>query len=128
VTQAGISDASEFLDEVVERVGGEGPKSVAPALHVILDEIASNIVRHSGASGFEVDVEFSSAGAKLEFIDDGTPYDPLTHVDPDTTLKAEDRAIGGLGIMMVKKMASSVSYRRDRSRNFLIVKVAEKPF
>ena len=48
-------------------------------LHVILDEIASNIVKHSGASGFEVDVEFTEdpAGVRLVFADDGAPYDPL---------------------------------------------------
>ena len=55
---------------------------------------------------------------------DGVAYDPLSHVDPDITLRAEARPIGGLGILMVKKMASSVSYRRAGDHNrFTIVHV-----
>ena len=90
-----------------------------PALHVILDEIASNIVKHSGASGFQVDVTFNHAAgtAKLLFVDDGKPYDPLAHEDPDTTLSAEERPIGGLGLLMVKKMSDSLSYKREHNRN-----------
>ena len=140
-TQDGIAAASAFLDECVEKIaecrheeppdaGSEVSNayvkrllSLAPALHVILDEICSNIVKHSGASGFEMDVEMLAepAGFKLTFVDDGSPYDPLSHEDPDTALPAEERPIGGLGIMMVKKMATSVNYEWKHDRNFLTV-------
>ena len=140
-TQDGIAAASAFLDECVEKIaecrheeppdaGSEVSNayvkrllSLAPALHVILDEICSNIVKHSGASGFEMDVEMLAepAGVKLTFVDDGSPYNPLSHEDPDTSLSAEERPIGGLGIMMVKKMATSVNYERKHDRNFLTV-------
>ena len=64
---------------------------------------------------------------KIVFIDDGVAYDPLAHADPDTTLSAEERPIGGLGILMVKKMSDSVSYMRSHYRNFLtVVKKATK--
>ena len=118
-SQDGIAAASTFLDECVSASFPD----ILPVLHVILDEMCSNIVKHSGASSFEVDVELLSdpAGVKLTFIDDGTPYNPLAHEDPDTSLPAENRPIGGLGIMMVKKMASSVSYHRAHDRNFLEV-------
>ena len=117
--QEGIAAASAFLDECVSSSFPE----LVPALHVILDEMCSNIVRHSGASGFELDVELLSdpVGVKLVFVDDGTPYNPLAHEDPDTSLPAASRPIGGLGIMMVKKMASSVSYCREHDRNFFEV-------
>ena len=80
-------------------------------------------MKHSGASGFEMDVEMLAepAGVKLTFVDDGSPYDPLSHEDPDTALPAEERPIGGLGIMMVKKMATSVNYEWKHGRNFLTV-------
>jgi sigma-B regulation protein RsbU (phosphoserine phosphatase) len=139
-TQDGIAAASSFLDECVERVsedrsglpdaGRDALNNFAtrllshtPLLHVILDEICSNIVKHSGASGFEMDVEMLAepVGVKLTFVDDGVPYDPLSHEDPDTALPAEERPIGGLGIMMVKKMANSISYERKHDRNFLTV-------
>ena len=140
-TQDGIAAASAFLDDCVEKIseGRHEPppdagrevssdlvarlSSLAPALHVILDEMCSNIVKHSGASGFEVDVEMLAepCGIKLTFVDDGSPYDPLSHEDPDTALPAEKRPIGGLGIMMVKKMADSIKYERKHDRNFLTV-------
>ena len=139
-TQDGIAAASAFLDECVEKIpecpheppdaGGKALNAyvkrlltLSPALHVILDEICSNIVKHSGASGFEMDVEMLAepAGIKLTFVDDGSPYDPLSHEDPDTALPAEKRPIGGLGIMMVKKMATSVNYEREHDRNILTV-------
>ena len=117
-TQDGIAAASEYLDEVLQI-----PPAELATMHVILDEICSNIVKHSGASGFEVEVSMIDKpdGVKLTFIDDGVYYDPLTHIDPDTTLPAEERPIGGLGILMVKKMSTSLSYNRTRNRNFLTV-------
>lgn len=56
----------------------------------------------------------------LTFIDGGIPYDPLSHADPDTTLSAEQRQIGGLGIYMVKK--SAVSYQYTDGKNVLKIR------
>lgn len=119
VAQEGIRAASAFLDETLAPLAKLAP--LAAPLHVILDEIASNIVKHSGASGFEVDIEISGTNVKLTFVDDGKPYDPLTHADPDTSARPEQRAIGGLGILMVKKLADSIGYAREHNRNFLYV-------
>ena len=116
-----IAIATEFLDEKLSE--NDCPPALLPVLNVILDEVCSNIVKHSGASTFEVDVEFLSnpPSVKLTFVDDGAAYNPLSHEDPDTTLSAEERPIGGLGILMVKKMATSVSYMRQHGRNFFTV-------
>ena len=128
-TQEGIAQASAFLDEAIGEFGakaaGRAPNlaALSPALHIILDEIASNVVKHSGATGFELAIERTDdpPGVKLVFSDDGSPYDPLAHADPDTKLSAAERPIGGLGILMVKKMSDSISYERIRNRNFLTV-------
>ena len=113
-TLEGIAAASEWLDAVVK-----APQGKMSALHIILDEVCSNIVKHSDATLFEVEVEQTDEPHEvtMTFSDDGAAYDPLSHVDPDTTLGADKRPIGGLGIMMVKRMASSVSYCRDGERN-----------
>ena len=113
-TLDGIAAASEWLDEAVK-----APQGKMSALHIILDEVCSNIVKHSKATLFEVAVEQKDEPCEvaMTFVDDGVAYDPLSHVDPDTTLGADKRPIGGLGIMMVKKMASSVAYCRDGDRN-----------
>ena len=122
-TQEGIGAASAFLDEVAGKF-----TDLLPRLHVILDEVASNIVKHSGASGFEIDIEPATAPdcVKLVFIDDGMAYDPLGHEDPDTTIPAAERPIGGLGILMVRKMSDSIHYGRAHNRNFLTVVVAAR--
>ena len=120
-TREAIADATAFLDEKLASYGC--PPAIQSKLDIILDEITSNIVRHSNASGFIVEIEFADTpkSVKLTFMDDGIAYDPLAHTDPDTTLPASERPIGGLGILMVKKMADSVSYRRSHSRNFFTV-------
>ena len=46
-------------------------------------------------------------------------YDPLAKADPDTTLTADERDIGGLGVFMVKKMMDSVEYRYEDNKNIL---------
>ena len=122
-TQEGIAAASDFLDEVLSAETSEQVNALAPPLHIILDEICSNIVKHSRASGFALDIEFAEnpAAVKLTFSDDGVAYDPLSHADPDTTLPAEERPIGGLGLLMVKKMSDAISYRRFHNRNVLVV-------
>ena len=51
----------------------------------------------------------------------GIPFDPLDRADPDTTLPAEKRPIGGLGILMVKKMMDKVTYRRENGCNILTI-------
>ena len=134
-TQAGIAAASAFLDEVAEAAYGKAadgfPVSALPTLHVVLDEVAANVVMYSGAKDFEVRVraiigEDGTREAEIAVSDNGVPFDPLAHSDPDTTLPAADRPIGGLGIMMVRKMSDSISYKRDGDRNVLVVRCREK--
>ena len=58
----------------------------------------------------------------LTFIDNGVPYNPLEKEDPDTTLSAEDRKIGGLGIYMVKKNMDEMEYEYSEGKNILSMK------
>ena len=126
-TLEGLASASAYLDETMAEFKSRSPEveSVSSSLHIILDEIVSNIVKHSGASGFEVGMEVDEASrcVAIAFTDDGVAYDPLSHADPDTSLPAEARPVGGLGIMMVKRIASAVSYSRVNGCNCLEVKV-----
>ena len=58
----------------------------------------------------------------IEFRDKGIPFDPLAKADPDVTLSAEKRQIGGLGIYMVKKSMDEVRYRRENGENILTIR------
>ena len=113
-TDAGMAAAQAFLEE----------HCVEPKPAIIMDEIVSNIVRCSGASAFSIGFNRSDDGIVMDFIDNGHPFDPTREVDdPDVKASVEDRKIGGLGIFLVKKMAKSVTYRRDGERNVLTVKL-----
>ena len=115
-TREGLAAASAFLDEIL----ADTDPGLAPPLHVMLDEIVSNVVNYSGATVFEIDASIAGTdSASLAIADNGKPYDPLAHDDPDTTLDAADRPIGGLGILIVKKMSDAIAYRREGNRNIL---------
>jgi anti-sigma regulatory factor (Ser/Thr protein kinase) len=58
----------------------------------------------------------------VEFEDGGAEYSPLLAENPDITLTAEEREIGGLGVFMVKKLMDSVEYRREGNKNILTIK------
>lgn len=62
------------------------------------------------------------AVAQIEMMDQGVPYDPLQRQDPDITLSAEERGIGGLGIFMVKQTMDEVTYRYEDNSNILTIR------
>ncbi len=88
-------------------------------LCIAVDEIYSNIIYYSGAGQTQVTCTLADQTVTLRFADNGSPYDPTTAPDPDTTLSAEEREIGGLGIFMVRKAASSMVYARQEGQNIL---------
>jgi len=116
-TMDGIAQASGDISAAL----GAVPEAVRNRILVAADEIFANIVRHSGATRWSLSVELTRHpdGVRLVFTDDGKPFDPLAHRDPDTTLGAEERAIGGLGILIVKKTMSPVTYVRRGGLNVL---------
>ena len=111
--------SAAFLEETLD-AGGCPPKDKARLL-VALDEVVSNVVRCSGASGLAVAVRFAREprGATVSVSDDGTPFDPLRVPPPDTTLAADDRPIGGLGMLLLRKTMDAVSYRYAHGCNIL---------
>ena len=112
---------TQFVEEVLEPLGGSMKSQMQ--IDVAIDEIFSNIVKFSGASQVTLTVETckSHLMARLSFIDGGSPYDPTSASDPDVTLSAEERSIGGLGVFIVKKTMDDVAYRRDGDRNILTI-------
>ena len=98
----------------------------SPKAAVILDEIVSNIVRCSGSATFDLTYTLHEGLHTLVFADMGTPFNPLSHPDPDVTEPGESRKTGGLGIFMVKQMATSVDYTRENDTNILTVTVKDE--
>ena len=116
-TMEDLVQATVHLEEALEGV----PDRTRMTLMVAADEIFANIVRHSGATDWTLRVERMQHpdAVRLVFTDDGSPFDPLAQRDPDTTLSAEARSVGGMGILIVKKTMSPVAYARRGTRNVL---------
>jgi sigma-B regulation protein RsbU (phosphoserine phosphatase) len=92
-------------------------------VQIIVDEIYSNIHQYSGAAKAQVTCRVDSSKIVLIFKDDGIPYNPLTFAEPDTSVSIEERDSGGLGILMVKKLASDISYVYENGYNILSVTI-----
>ena len=111
-----ITEAStEKLDEVLDFIDGfldewECPMKITTQINIAAEEIFVNIAHYSGSNEAKITIEKSGDMAEITFTDSGIPYNPLARPDPDVTLPAEDRIIGGLGIYIVKKSMDAVSY------------------
>lgn len=126
--KASLSDipvVTEFIEQELEKL--DFPMKSTIQISVAIDEIFSNIVRYAyPGEGGPVAVKFISKEEPnrvyIRFEDEGIPYNPLTNQDPDVTLSAEERSIGGLGIFMVKKTMDSVKYKYENGKNILTIK------
>ena len=102
------------------------PKAVMQ-INVSVEEIFVNIAHYAytpgiGEATIRVELSRKPSGVEITFIDRGVPYDPLAKPDPDVTLSAKDRKIGGLGIFMVKKSMDEVKYEYLDGCNVLTIK------
>ena len=116
---ASVKTVADFLSETLE--GWQIPMKLANRILIASDEIYSNIVHYSGAKTAVVTLTDGGEGLTVRFADDGVPYDPTDAGEPDITLPAQEREIGGLGIFLVKKLAAELRYSRENGKNILTV-------
>ena len=93
-------------------------------LRLSIEEAVENVVRYAYDGGIGwleagTSLDEDSLVLTIELRDAGTPFNPLEKEDPDVTLSAEDRKIGGLGIFLCKKMMDSIEYRYENGNNVL---------
>ena len=94
-------------------------------IEIVIDEIVSNVARYAyGGKEGTATIEFCSddKGVTITISDSGIPYNPLEKEDPDITLSAEERGIGGYGIFIVKKVMDEISYEYKDNKNILTIK------
>jgi len=82
-------------------------------VELAFEEVAANILKHgSPVHDINVQISFQADHVILTFEDDGLPFNPLLHRDPDVPESLDEAQIGGLGVMIVKQVASRVGYSR----------------
>ena len=112
----------EFVDEVLER--GDCPLEIRTLVDVAVEEIFVNIASYAytsdeGVAELNAGFEGEPRRVVITFKDSGVPYDPLENPDPDISLSAEERSVGGLGIFLVKQIMDKVGYRYENGQNIL---------
>ena len=120
-----IQAVTEFVDGELENLGC--PLKAQMQIDIAIDELFGNIAHYAyqpetGKATARVEVTEEPLAVIITFIDNGIPYDPLANMDPDTTLSADERQIGGLGIYMVKKSMDEISYEYQKGQNILKIK------
>jgi len=132
-TISNIETVTNFVNGELEKY--DCPMKAQMQIDIVIDEIFSNISKFAydpdvGPATVRVEVEKDPLTVLITFIDHGVPYDPLKTAEPDVTLSADERAIGGLGIFLVKKTMDYVNYEYKDGKNILTVKKSiqdEKP-
>lgn len=124
-TVENIPAVTAFVDENLESLGC--PLKAQMQIDIAIDELFGNIANYAyrpgvGPATVRVEVEDEPLAVIITFIDHGKPFDPLGVSDPDTTLSAEDRAIGGLGVFLVKKTMDELTYEYKDGKNILRIK------
>ncbi len=102
------------------------PADSISRINICLDELFTNIVSYGFEDGLEHIVKFTLNGDNhfviINIEDDGKPFNPLEKIDPDFPENVESAKIGGLGILIIRKLMDNVSYDRRRGKNKLTIK------
>ena len=122
-TTDNLAQVTDFIDAFLEE-NDCSPKNQMK-IDLSVEEIFANIANYAyGEETGKAEVILKKEGDSvvITFKDGGSPYDPLAKADPDVTLSAEERNIGGLGIFLVKKNMDEVSYSYEGGKNVLTIK------
>lgn len=115
--------AADFLDACLAETAEMVSPRLANRLHIATDEVASNLLAYSGAAKVKFRCTARDGEIVLTFCDDGVPYNPLTQALPDVSANTEERPIGGLGLLLVKRLMSEVHYERCAGQNVLTLRM-----
>lgn len=121
---ANLGKVLQFVENELEKTGC-GIKA-GMQISIAVEELFVNVAHYAytpGAGDVTIGVEsYDDPGLiEITLTDSGIPYDPLSKDDPDVTLSAEDRKIGGLGIYMVKKSMDLMKYERVDGKNVVTI-------
>jgi sigma-B regulation protein RsbU (phosphoserine phosphatase) len=119
-----VPQLTAFVDEVCQATGFD--QMVTMQIQLAIEEAVVNVMNYAyppGQTG-NVTIEAASNDMRLKFtiMDSGKPFDPTVQADVDTTLSAEERGIGGLGIHLMRQLMDSINYERIGDLNVLTLR------
>ena len=119
------SEAKQFVEDRLSVVGCT-PK-ILMQVRLAVEEIFVNIAHYAyapseGKATLRVEIGGEPLSVSITFMDNGKPYDPLAKADPNVTLPAEEREIGGLGIFITKNVMDDITYEYKNGANILSIK------
>ena len=117
-----LSDVLGFVEQMLDSF--ECPIKIQVALCVAIEEVFVNVAHYAygedeGNMSLGIGFDEESRAITFRMTDKGIPFDPLKKPDPDITLSADEREIGGLGIFITKKTMDSLTYTYENNENIL---------
>lgn len=129
LTVPAMMEELDTIQAFVEREleGNECPAKAVIQISIAVEEIYVNIAHYAyhpevGEATVRIAVGGDPLQVTIQFLDHGKPFNPLAKEDADITLSAEERDIGGLGILMVKKSMDTVDYTYEDEKNILTIR------
>jgi len=116
------SRCGEIVEKLMSSSDMPKEKELRFKIRLSVEEVVENIVRYAydqGHGWLEAETKRDGDEVIIMLRDAGTPFDPLAKPDPDITLPAEERQIGGLGIYLCKQLMDSVTYKYENGCNVL---------
>jgi sigma-B regulation protein RsbU (phosphoserine phosphatase) len=119
-----VPQLSDFIDKVC--IALDIDDYTATQINLAMEEAVVNVMKYAYPVGTlgDIDIEAQADDVRLRFTitDSGKPFDPTARKEVDTTLSAEERPIGGLGIHLVRQIMDSMNYERLGDKNVLTLR------
>ena len=114
----------DFIDTELE--GADCPMKTQMQIDVAVEELFVNVAHYAytpttGEARIDIEITEEPKKVVITITDSGIPFDPTAKPDPDVTLSAQERQIGGLGIYMVKKSMDTLDYRYEDGKNIVSI-------
>jgi len=122
-TVENLPNVTEYITSSLEEKNC--PMKIIMQMELVIEEIFVNVASYAyrpNVGPVTICKTFEGNSITIDFIDGGTPYNPLEHKDPDINAEIDDRDIGGLGIFLIKKNVDEIFYERKDGKNILTIK------
>ena len=120
-----LPKVTSFIENELEKL--EFSFKIITQFNLVVEELFVNVASYAykenenGKCKISINYDKDKQEVKLSMEDNGIKFNPLEKEDPDTTLSVEDRKIGGLGILLVKKNMDNIEYKYEDNKNILIL-------